>query len=534
MPTLDIAAPALGEDLLLSRLAEAIGAANVLTDDAERQFFSQDIFSAGVMPICVVQPGSVEDVQACVAICAKLDVAIIPRGGGMSYTSGYLTDRPRSVTFDLRRLDKIIALSPDDMTATVEAGCTWEALNDALAPHGLRPTFWGPVSGGRATVGGVMSQNSTFWGAVRSGAAAQNVLGFDVVLADGSILSTGARGGRDPEQAFFRHYGPELTGLFTGDCGALGIKVRATLPLEVVPACKTAISIGFDDPYPLLAALSEMSRRRLISEVAFFDRVQQQARVANVKLPLKRLIETFLAVVKSDGLGSALSMAVAGQGYLDEVACSLHLITEGPTPRELARFRREIHAIAARHKGRPIEASIGRVLAARPFPPPDMSLTSSRFLPVHAIVPHSKAQAVYREALDLFAANAQACEALGITQGMFGGAAGNGALLIEATWHWKGAFLESHTRLFEKPFAAFAAGLSPAPEAQVLVDRLADEMIAMFCDQGAAHYQIGRRYPFRRSRGAANGAWLEQIKHMADPKGIMNPGALGFETQDLA
>jgi len=523
------ASPAAVDAPIVGRLAQIVGAGHVLTDDQDRRFFSQDIFSAGALPTCIVQPGSVREVQECVALCAQLGAPIIPRGGGMSYTSGYLTTASSSVTFDMRRMNKIVAISPDDLTVTVEAGCTWRALYEALAPLGLRTPYWGPVSGGRATVGGVTSQNSTFWGAVRGGCASDNVLGFDVVLGDGALLSTGARGGRDPEDPTFKSYGPELTGLFAGDCGALGVKVRVTLPLEIAPGFKKAISIGFDSPYPMLAALSEMSRRKLISEVAFFDRIQQQARVGDVKIPFKRMLESFLAVARTEGVAAALSMAAHGQGFLGDVACSLHLITEAPSAAELARCLAEIKAIGLKGGGRLVPATIGQVLSAGPFPPPDMSLTASRFLPVHAILPHSKAERVYRAVLDRFAANADACKALGIAQGIFGGAAGPGSLLIETTWHWKGAFLEGHPRLFEKDFATFAAGLEPAPEAAALVDRLANEMIAMFMEQGAAHYQIGRRYPFRPSRGDANWAWLQQIKRLADPHGVMNPGALGFD-----
>lgn len=513
---------------LAARLAVIVGSQYVFASEDDRRFYSQDIFSEGVPPECAVQPGSTEELQQCAALCDSLEIAMIPRGAGMSYTSGYLADAPGCVTFDLTRMNRVMAISPEDMTVTVEAGCTWRTLLDALAPHGLRTPYWGPVSGGKATVGGVCSQNSTFWGAVRGGPVAPNVLGLDVVLADGTLLSTGARGGKDPDKAFFRHFGPELTGLFTGDCGALGLKARITLPLEDVPAHQKAISIGFDEPWSMLRALSEMARRQLITEVAFFDQVHQQARVGDADLSLRQMLDSFLAVAKSEGVVAALSMAVHGKNFLADVACSVHLVTEGATAQELKRCVAGIKTLARRFNGQLVPATIAQVLAAQPFPPPDMSLTAARFLPVHAIVPHSQAETVYREALRLFESSAEECRALGVRQGMFGGAAGRGTILLETTWHWTGAFLDAHPRLFEKDHASFAAGLEPAPEAAALVDRLAGEMIAMFSAHGAAHYQIGRRYPFQASRGEANWDWLQQIKRMADPKGLMNPGVLGF------
>jgi len=520
--------PGHDSDRLISRLVAAIGPQAVQVSYLERRFFSQDVFRSGVLPVAVVQPKSVEDVQRCAALCNEAGAAIIPRGGGLSYTDGYLPDREGAVIFDLRALDKIVEIRADDMYVTVEAGCTWAALNEALAPLALRTPYWGPVSGLQATVGGALSQNSVFWGAVRHGVVAHNVLGLDLVLADGSVLGVGAHGGPSGAPPFFRHYGPELTGLFTGDCGALGLKVRATLPLIKRLPVKGAISFACAMPDAMLKALSEIGRHQLISESAMFDQGQQEARVSRPKVPLRRMLQTLLDVAKSDGPLAAMRVAVHGRSFLADVSHSLHLILEAETKAELQRQIGEIKRIVAGKGGWPIQPTIAQVLSARPFPPPSSTLSDSRFLPVHAIVPHSIAVEVYQRVLAIFAAHRSETESLGVRTGVFTVAVGAGTLLIEPTFHWEGAFLEAHARLYDKD----AGGLPnvPAnPQAQALVVELRDKICEMFLETGAGHLQIGKQYPFRRSRSEATWALLSKFKAIVDKKGVMNPGVLGFD-----
>jgi len=512
---------------LVALLCDAIGNASVLVDDGERRFFSEDVYQSGVVPLAVVQPASVVEVQTVVRLCAAQGIAIVPRGGGMSYTGGYLPVRAASISIDLHKLDRILEIRPDDMIVTVEAGCSWKVLRAALAEHGLRTPYWGPVSGAHATVGGALSQNSAFWGAVAHGTAAENVLGLDVVLADGSLLSTGARGGVDGAPAFYRHYGPELTGLFTGDCGAMGLKVVATLPLVDVPAAQGVASFGFADPFTLLAAVSEMARRGLIAEGAIFDQGQADVRVTQAKIPLGQMASTFMAVLKRDGLRAALRMAGAGQRFLRGVAASAHLTLEGPSTAEIARKRRAIEVIAATHTGWPIEPTIARALSANPFPMPDTMLSSLRFVPVHGILPHSLAPGVYAQVLALFERYQDEAARVKVKTGVFTVPVGNSMILIEPTWHWSGPFLTSHPRLFGKDPAALA-GIEPNPKGEALVARMRGEITELFRAAGAVSFQIGKHYPFRESRGPANLSFLDQFKRSVDPHGLMNPGALGF------
>jgi FAD/FMN-containing dehydrogenase len=354
------------------------------------------------------------------------------------------------------------------------------------------------------------------------------VLGLDVVLADGTLLGVGAHGGRAGTPAAFRHHGPELTGLFTGDCGAMGLKVRATLPLIPRLPVKGAVSFGFATPEATLAALGELGRGQLISEASMFDQGHQRARVSGAKIPWRNLVRSFLDVARTQGPFAALQMARHGRKFLEEVDYSLHLLLEAPTKAELKRQSAAARRIAARHGAWPLAPTIGQVLAARPFPPPGEMISASRFLPINGIVPHSVAPLAYRGVMEIFEAHRAALDRLGVRPGVFSIAVGAGSVLIEPTCHWEAPFLESHPKLLgagPEGLPAFAEN----PGAQALVLKVWGEIAEHFLAVGAGHLQIGRLYPFRRSRNAENWALLRAFKAQVDPKGLMNPGVLGLE-----
>ena len=177
-------------------------------------------------------------------VATGLDVAVITRGGGASYTDAYLPATAQSLIIDTSRLNKIIEINEEDMFITVEPGVTWAEMAAALAERNLRTPFWGPFSGLKATVGGSTSQNSVSMGTSRYGGSPESVLCYDVVLASGEILKTGSSS-MEKSTPFFRYYGPDLTGLFSGDAGSLGIKASITLRLIKLPSHSLTCSYGF-------------------------------------------------------------------------------------------------------------------------------------------------------------------------------------------------------------------------------------------------------------------------------------------------
>ena len=219
---------------LIEVLREIVGVDHVLVDRAEREYHSMDAFWTDAVCAAVVRPGTQEEAMAVGRAATLADHAIVPRGGGMSYTSGYVPTRERSITLDASRLQRISEINETDGHVTAECGVTWKALNEALSERGLRTPYFGPLSGAFATVGGTLSNNSMFLGSGRHGTAAENVLSLKVALADGRVLLTGSRANRG-KNPFHRHFGPDLTGLFLSDAGALGLKLEATLRLNPRP-----------------------------------------------------------------------------------------------------------------------------------------------------------------------------------------------------------------------------------------------------------------------------------------------------------
>ena len=246
---------------VIEKLAGAIGNDYVITDAADREFYAMDVYSSREMPLAIVQPGSLSDMVEISKLAAADGIAMVPRGGGASYTDAYLPDTPRSLLIDTSRMNRVLEINEEDMYVTVEPGITWAEMTEALTAKGLRTPFWGPFSGLKATVGGSMSQNSVSLGSGLYGISADSVLSFEVVLPGGKILRTGSNA-REHGGPFFRWYGPDLTGLFTGDAGVLGLKARITLRLIKNPTHRMNCSFGFDtfDETPGLIALEQLQR----------------------------------------------------------------------------------------------------------------------------------------------------------------------------------------------------------------------------------------------------------------------------------
>ena len=245
----------MNQNEIVAALSAAIGAEQVLHDDTSRAHFSHDLFHSGLPPACVVVPRTPEDVVDAVRVATTAGHPVVPRGGGMSYTGGYVANDDKAVMF-------------------VEAGCTWAKLHEALAAKGLRTPYWGPLSGKKATIGGTLSQNSVFFGSVRHGSAAESVLSVDVVLADGTRMRTGSAGDVNGIP-FVRWGGPDITGLFVGDVGAFGIKVAASLRLIKDSEAMGFGSYAFDDFETMLRMQVELAHAGHGAEAFGIDASQQ-------------------------------------------------------------------------------------------------------------------------------------------------------------------------------------------------------------------------------------------------------------------
>ena len=142
---------------LHAALDAVVGTDHVLTDESARRLASSDLFlwpDASLADL-VVRPGSTTETAAVAALLSEAGSAMVPRGAGLSYTVGVVPHGP-AVVIDSSRLNRI-TIHPEDLHAVLGAGVTWQALAEALKPHGLRAAQINPISGSHSTVGGTAS-----------------------------------------------------------------------------------------------------------------------------------------------------------------------------------------------------------------------------------------------------------------------------------------------------------------------------------------------------------------------------------------
>jgi FAD/FMN-containing dehydrogenase len=521
---------------LVARLQELLGAQAVLTGEADRRFFSQDIAGPrGHVAACVIRPQSVEKLARAVAAVTSAGYAVLARGGGTSYTAGYVPERDDCVLVDTRGLARVVEINTADMYVTVEVGCTWADLLQALEPHGVRTPFWGPLSGAVATIGGGLSQNAILWGSARYGVSAESVLGLEVVLADGSVLATGA-GALSTARPFLRYYGPDLTGLFLGDTGALGIKARATLKLIRRPAFFETASFGFDTHSAQAGAMTEIAREGLVSECFGMDPVLQAQRMK--RAGLAQDLKAVKGVITSarglaQGLKEAAKVAIAGRAFLDDVAYSMHVGTEGRTESGVSEALAEVRRIVASHGGREVENTIPKVMRGMSYVPMSSAIgpEGERWLPVHALVRLSDAAETWSAVQALLAPRQADLEAHGVKIGVLTAIVGSNAFVLEPVFYWQAPRTLYYERVLDEATRAKFTDFPPNPTGEALVFELRGQLTALFLERGATHLQIGRTYRYRE--GLRPEAWhlLEAIKRSVDSRGLVNPGSLGLEVR---
>jgi glycolate oxidase len=242
---------------VLDELATSIPGLALLSDPQAVEPYRGDAtrFVHPGRPLAVAFPSGTDEVAAIVRLAARHGVPIVPRGAGTGLSGGALAI-DGAISLVMTRMDRILEISPDDRLVVTQPGVINAVLGEAVAAHGL---FYppDPASYETCTIGGNLAEDSGGLRCVKYGITRDYVLGLEVVLADGEVIHTGGRTAKDV-------MGYDLTHLFIGSEGSLGIITEATLRLLPQPAPKATLLATFGSIAEAGQAVSRMTGAGLV------------------------------------------------------------------------------------------------------------------------------------------------------------------------------------------------------------------------------------------------------------------------------
>lgn len=275
-------------DALLERLRAGLPAEALITDPDVTASYAHDMASfcdAGT-PAVVVLPRTVEEVQHVMRTATALRVPVVPQGARTGL-SGAANASDGCIVLSLVKMDRILEISPVDRIAVVEPGVVNATLSRAVNEHGLYyppdPSSWETC-----TIGGNIGTASGGLCCVKYGVTAEYVLGLEVVLADGRLLNTGRRTAKGVA-------GYDLTRLFVGSEGSLGIVVKAVLALRPMPPRQLVLAAEFPSAAAACDAVCRiMERGHTPSLLELMDRTTVRAVNAMASMGLPETTEALL------------------------------------------------------------------------------------------------------------------------------------------------------------------------------------------------------------------------------------------------
>jgi len=267
-----------------------------------------------VLPDAVAFVETTEEASKLLRLCHEAHVPVVPFGGGTSL-EGHVTPVRGGITVDVSRMTRIMQVSQADMDCRIEAGVTREQLNTHLRDAGL---FF-PVDPGTSacTIGGMCATRASGTNAVRYGTIRENVMGLTVVLADGRVILTGGRVRKSST-------GYDLTRLFIGSEGTLGVITEVQLRLHGIPEAMSAATCQFPtlrDAVETVIAILQVGIP--VARMELLDEVQMAACIAYSKLEGLAATPTLFfefhgteaAVQEQAQLAEAIAIDNSAQGF---------------------------------------------------------------------------------------------------------------------------------------------------------------------------------------------------------------------------
>src|SRR6476646_3938109 len=259
---------------LTARLRSEYGDRALTTHAIREQHSHGEGLADAAMPDIVVFPHTNEEVASIMRICHGARIPVIAFGVGTSL-EGHVAALYGGVCLDLSQMNRVLEVNDADLDCRVQAGVTREQLNTELKGTGL---FFPIDPGANATIGGMASTRASGTNAVRYGTMRDNVLGLTVVTADGRIIRTGGRARKSSA-------GYDLTALFVGAEGTLGIITEIQLRLYGVPEAISAAVGQFDDLRSAVqTVIAAMQMGIPVARIELLDEVQMDACIRYSKL----------------------------------------------------------------------------------------------------------------------------------------------------------------------------------------------------------------------------------------------------------
>lgn len=270
-------------EMLYTELADVVGPENVSTSQADKIAYSCDYYWIPEMwidrgcksptPDFVVHPRSTEEVSRICRIASNYKIPVTVWGGGSGSQGGALPMHG-GIVLDTKKLNRIIEIDRTSLTVTVETGIIMQHLEWALEREGLG-TMHEPASTGCATLGGFLAHRGTGVLSTKYGKIEDMVMSVEVVLPDGTVVNT---------LAVPRHAsGPDLTQLFLGSEGTLGVITKATLKIHPIPEARRFHAFVFKNLHAGLEAGRQLMTRRLRpSVIRLYDEPETRKHVRRV------------------------------------------------------------------------------------------------------------------------------------------------------------------------------------------------------------------------------------------------------------
>ena len=232
---------------IFSEICKIVGNENASMRKLDREVYSHDISPLpGVfglvfdtLPDIVVRPGNSQEVSNIVKVAYKKQIPVIPRGAG-TWGLGGAVPAFGGIVLDMTRMNKIHSIDKDNLCITAEPGVTWKKIDDFAAKNSLGLGAY-PSSAPAATVGGWLGTGGVGLGTYKYGGAGDQVRTLEVVLPDGRIIETGF------EKVANNSTGFDLTRLFVGSEGTLGIITKATIKLRPKPKSTNVFAFDFSE-----------------------------------------------------------------------------------------------------------------------------------------------------------------------------------------------------------------------------------------------------------------------------------------------